>query len=64
MPEVRLPVRLLLSKWESVRSRGHPRNSWLGGIESLKKDLDLQTGIVVLKHIRKAIESRKLKELS
>ena len=62
LSKVRLPGRLLSSKWESVKSRGRPRKPWLAGIESLKKDLDLQTGIVNVKHICKAIESKELKE--
>ena len=62
MPEVRLPIRLLSSEWESVKNKGRLRRSWLAGIESLKKDLDLQTGIVNVKHIRKTIGSIELKE--
>ena len=50
-------------KWESVKCRGRPRKCWLAYVESLKKELDLEDGIVRAKHIHKAIESRELREL-
>ena len=38
----RLPIQLLLNKWDNVKCRGHPRKSWVAQVDSLKKELDLQ----------------------
>ena len=42
LPDIRLPVKLLSTKWERVKCRGHPKKSWVAVIESLKKELDIE----------------------
>ena len=37
LPELRLPGKLLSSKWERAKCRGRPRKCWLTYVESLKK---------------------------
>ena len=58
MNNQRLPNKLLINRWDSVKCRGHPRKSWLAQVDSLVKDLDLQDKNLAVKIIKEAIDKR------
>ena len=45
-----------------VKCRGHPKKSWVTGIELLKKELDLQNKVFDIKQILNTTGSSELKE--
>ena len=64
MKDERLRFKLLANEWDKVKCKGCPRKSRLAHINSLRKELDLQDKILMIKLIKKPLIEESVRNLS
>ena len=63
MNDKRLPPNLLSNEWDKVKCKGRPRKSWLGQMDLLKKELDLQDKVLDIELIKKPLIKESMRSL-